>query len=148
MVGRRLSRAAERHFEASSVWGGGGIAKAGPRARSLNDRERDSIARMWQSGLERSAIVSQMDPEIAAKASRRRSRLVQAAGVEMMRTEEAADMLEAMEPDEVGTASPEERQNVSLRTGPVRSKFQRLVATRGRVRLPLIETLRGQVALR
>jgi sporulation protein YlmC with PRC-barrel domain/CBS-domain-containing membrane protein len=81
-----------------------------PRSSRIRLKVHQHLARMHPADLadiienlgrvERSAIVSQMDPEIAADALAEAEPSVQAAVVESMHTEQAADVLEEMQPDE------------------------------------------------
>lgn len=81
-----------------------------PRSSRIRLKVHQQLARMHPADLadiiedlgrvERSAIVSQMDPEVAAEALAEAQPSVQAAVVETMHTEKAADVLEEMEPDE------------------------------------------------
>jgi magnesium transporter len=81
-----------------------------PRSSRIRLKVHQQLARMHPADLadiiedlgrvERSAIVSQMDPEVAAEALAEAEPSVQAAVVETMHTEKAADVLEEMEPDE------------------------------------------------
>lgn len=81
-----------------------------PRSSRIRLKVHQQLARLHPADLadiieelgrvDRSAIVSQMDPEIAAEALAEAEPSVQAAVVEGMRTQEAADVLEEMQPDE------------------------------------------------
>jgi CBS-domain-containing membrane protein len=81
-----------------------------PRSSRIRLKVHQHLARMHPADLadiiedlgrvERSAIVSQMDPEIAAEALAEAEPSVQAAVVEAMHTEDAAHVLEEMQPDE------------------------------------------------
>jgi flagellar motility protein MotE (MotC chaperone)/sporulation protein YlmC with PRC-barrel domain len=81
-----------------------------PHSSRIRLKVHQQLARMHPADLadiiedlgrvERSAIVSQMAPEIAAEALAEAEPSVQAAVVEAMHTDKAADVLEEMQPDE------------------------------------------------
>lgn len=81
-----------------------------PRSSRIRLKVHQQLVRMHPADLadiiedlgrvERSAIVSQMEPEIAAEALAEAEPSVQAAVVETLQTDKAADVLEEMQPDE------------------------------------------------
>lgn len=81
-----------------------------PRSAAIRLKVHQQLARLHPADLadiiedlgrvERRAIVTQMDPEVAADALSEAEPSVQAAVVETMGTEAAADVLEEMQPDE------------------------------------------------
>ncbi|HET7339915.1 MAG TPA: CBS domain-containing protein [Methylomirabilota bacterium] len=98
-----------------------------PHSSRIRLKVHQQLARMHPADLadiiedlgrvERSAIVSQMAPEIAADALAEAEPSVQAAVVETMHTDQAADVLEEMQPDEAADVLgelPQERSQELL----------------------------------
>ena len=115
---RLVRRLAAGVSERSIPWDYVGLVE--PRSAHIRLKVHQQLARLHPADLadiiedlgrvERSAIVSQLDPGIAAEALSEVEPAVQAAVVETLRTEQAADVLEEMQPDEaadvLGDLSP------------------------------------------
>lgn len=105
---RLVRQVAEGLPEQGIAWDFVGLVD--PRSAGIKLKVHQHLARMHPADLadiledlgriERRAIVSEMDPEVAAEALSEADSSVQATLVEEMHTDKAADLLEEMQPDE------------------------------------------------